>query len=111
MVKITVLYPDREGARFDEQYYLTTHLALVEKLLGPVLKGAGIDQGIAMSGGQAPFRFIAHRVFESAEAAQAALDQHGPALLADVANYTDIQPVLQFCNVLIERAANPAVAG
>ena len=108
MVKVSVFYPNRPGARFDEQYYLTKHMALVGKLLGPVLKAAGVDKGVATPDGPAPFLFVAYLSFESMEAMQAAMDAHGATLRADIPNYTDIQPVVQVSSVLIAQQAAQA---
>jgi uncharacterized protein (TIGR02118 family) len=108
MIKVSVLYPNRPGARFDEQYYLTSHMPLVEKLLGPVLKAAGVDQGVATPDGTAPYLFMAHLCFESLEAMQAAMAAHGPTLMADIPNYTDIQPVMQVSNIVIAQQAQAA---
>jgi uncharacterized protein (TIGR02118 family) len=108
MVKLSVLYPNRPGARFDEHYYLTTHMALVQKLLGPVLKAAGVDKGTDTPEGPAPYLFMAYLCFESPEALQAALASHGPALIGDIPNYTDIQPVMQVSNVMIAQQAAAA---
>ncbi len=105
MVKVSVLYPNRPGARFDEHYYLNTHMALVQKLLGPVLKAAGVDKGIDTPEGPAPYLFMAYLCFESPEAMDAAMTAHRPALLADIPNYTDIQPVMQVSNVVIAQQA------
>ena len=39
MVKVSVLYPNREGTKFDMAYYLHHHIPLVRQLLGSALKG------------------------------------------------------------------------
>jgi uncharacterized protein (TIGR02118 family) len=111
MVKISVLYPNQPGVRFDEQYYMTSHMALVGRLLGPVLKGAGVDKGMATPEGPAPYLFIAHLCFESMEAMQSAMDAHGAVLMADIPNYTDIQPVIQVSDVVIAQQAATQGAG
>ena len=36
MIKVTVLYPNDEGKNFDHVYWSTTHLKLVQNLLGPM---------------------------------------------------------------------------
>lgn len=47
MIKISVLYPNSDGATFDMDYYCNTHMALVRRLLGDVLKGIAVDQASA----------------------------------------------------------------
>jgi uncharacterized protein (TIGR02118 family) len=108
MVKLTVLFPNHPGARFDEGYYFGTHMEIVRRLVGPVLAGAGVDRGVDTPDGPAPYRFISYMCFESAEVMQAAMAAHKPALMADVPNYTDIEPILQFSNVVIAQQARSA---
>jgi uncharacterized protein (TIGR02118 family) len=43
-------------------------------------------------------------ICESADAFQAAMKQHGAEILADIVNYTDIAPVLQISEVVVERS-------
>ena len=48
MIVVTVMYPENEGATFDMDYYLSTHMKLVgDKWGGMGLKGARILKGIA----------------------------------------------------------------
>jgi len=108
MVKLSVLYPNRPGARFDEQYYLTTHMALVQKELGPLLKAAGVDKGVDTPEVPAPYLFMAYLCFESPEALDVAMASHAPTLIADIPNYTDIQPVMQVSTVMIAQQAAAA---
>ena len=44
--------------------------------------------------GLAPFRLIAELRFESMKLTDAALLAHGPATQADIANFTDVAPVI-----------------
>jgi uncharacterized protein (TIGR02118 family) len=34
MVKVSVFYPNRKGARFDIEYYCDRHMPLVQRLVG-----------------------------------------------------------------------------
>ena len=40
-------------------------------------------------------------MLSSIEAFGAAMAQHGAEVMGDVANYTDAQPVIQFCEVKV----------
>jgi uncharacterized protein (TIGR02118 family) len=98
MVVFSVLYPAKPGARFDHGYYNQTHIPLVQSALSPSgLTGVQVLQGVsAGDGAAAPFVAIANLTFESPEALQASLT--GPRageIFADIANFTDIQPVTQ----------------
>ena len=99
MVKISVMYPSGEGSTFDMSYYLETHVALVRRLVGAEVKGISVDQGISIPGSPAPYLAIGHLLFDSVGDLQAALATHGPALMADIPNYTNSQPTIQVSEV------------
>jgi len=80
-------------------YYLETHIPLVRRLLGAQLKGVSVDRGIGIPGSPAPYQAIGHLLFDSVVDLQAALDTHGPALMADIPNYTNSQPAIQVSEV------------
>jgi uncharacterized protein (TIGR02118 family) len=101
MIRMSVLYPGKEGARFDWAYYTGTHLPLVRRRLGAILKALSIEQGIAggAPGSPAPFVAIANHTFESVAAFQAAFAEHAPELMADIPNFTSIEPIIQISEV------------
>ena len=103
MVKVTVLYPNQPGDRFDIAYYCKTHIPLVQRLLGKALKGVAVEQGIAgfPPGSPAPFLAVGHLMFDSVEAFQKALEPHAAAIMGDIPNYTNTQPVIQISEVKI----------
>ena len=43
MIKVSVMYPNSEGAIFDIEYYCNKHIPRVEELLGDALKGCAVD--------------------------------------------------------------------
>ena len=45
MIKVSVLYPNRAGTKFDMAYYLDHHIPLVRQLLGLALKGLSVEHG------------------------------------------------------------------
>jgi len=48
MFKVSVMYPNEEGAKFNIDYYRTTHMGLVEKHLKPFgLIKTDVDKGIS----------------------------------------------------------------
>ena len=94
MIRFSVLYPVTEGATFDHDYYRDKHVPLAVKTWG--LDNAAIDRGL-----DGPYVAAVHFTFESMEAFQAALGAEGtPAVQADVANYTTIQPVMQISEIV-----------
>ena len=104
MIKVTVLYPNEEGKKFDHGYFSTTHLALVQKLLTPMglVKGE-MEKGISSADPDAPAPFvgIAHLSFNTAEEVHEAFKAHGGAIMGDIANYTDIKPQFQISETLL----------
>jgi len=101
VTRVSVLYPNNAGAKFDMKYYLTSHMPMVKQKLGASLKGMSVDEGVgtAPPGTQAPFVAVAHLTFDSVDAFGAAFAQHGGEIMADVPNYTDIQPLVQISQI------------
>ena len=94
MIRLSVLYPKTEGASFDHDYYRDKHVPLAVKTWG--LDGAEIDKGV-----DGPYVAAVHFRFESIEAMGAAMAAEGTgAVMADVANYTTITPVLQTSEIV-----------
>ena len=94
MIRLTVLYPATEGATFDHDYYRDKHVPLAARTWG--LDSAEIDKGI-----DGPYVAAVHFTFASLEAMQTAMGSEGTgAVLADVANYTTIAPVLQTSEIV-----------
>ena len=102
MIKVSVMYPNRDGATFDMDYYCQKHMALVEQLLGSALKGISIDKGIDQPTEAAPFLAIGHLLFDSVESFQAALAAHGAALMADIPNYTNVPPKILVSDIAFQ---------
>jgi uncharacterized protein (TIGR02118 family) len=94
MIRLSVLYPTTEGATFDHDYYRDKHVPLAVKTWG--LDGASIDKGV-----DGPYVAAVHFTFESMDAMGAAMGNPGTAdVMADVANYTTIVPVLQTSEIV-----------
>jgi hypothetical protein len=51
MIKVSVMYPNTPGARFDHAYYRDTHMPLVKARMGACCKYYTVDKGL---GGGAP---------------------------------------------------------
>ncbi|HKJ00203.1 MAG TPA: EthD family reductase [bacterium] len=101
MIKVSVLYPNKSGAKFNMDYYLNSHMPMVASKLGSALKGSAVEEGIAGGAPGSPATYVAmgHLLFDSVEAFQAAFGPHASAIMADIPNYTDLQPVLQISEV------------
>jgi len=101
MIKVSVFYPHKEGGKFDMDYYCKRHMALVQQRLGAACKKITVDAGLSGAGPQAALTYTAmgHLYFDSAEAFQTAFAPHAKDIMADVPNYTDIQPIIQISEV------------
>ena len=104
-MNISVIYPAREGARFDFDYYRDSHTPQVLEAWGhpshEVVRGMPGPDGSAP-----PFALIATFRFPSQAALMQALSSPGtPELTKDVANFTDITPQMLFSERLAGDAA------
>lgn len=110
MIKISVLYPSSENCKFDFAYYCNSHMPMVRDKLGSVCQGIAVDKGLPGGDGSRPaFVAMAHLFFESAAAFQSAFGPHAQEIMADIPNYTDIQPVIQTSDILINAAHGQTV--
>ena len=103
MIKVSVLYPNDEGKRFDMEYYCNNHLPMVQGKLGAACKSAAVEHGLGGGEPGSPATYIAmgHLYFDSIEAFQTAFGPHAKEIMGDIPNYTDIQPVIQVSEVKI----------
>jgi uncharacterized protein (TIGR02118 family) len=89
MIRFSVFYPTTEGATFDYDYYRDKHVPLAVTTWG--LEGAEIDKGV-----NGPYVAAVHFKFESPDDLAAAMGAEGTgAVMADMANYTTITPMVQ----------------
>ena len=94
MIKLSVLYPKTEGATFDHDYYKNSHVPLCVSAWNPVK--AEIEKGI-----DGPYEAAVHFTFDSMEALGAAFGSEKMGeIMADVANYTSLSPVMQTSEVV-----------
>jgi uncharacterized protein (TIGR02118 family) len=99
MIKVTVLYANKPGGKFDFDYYIKKHMKLVKEKFGPMgLVKTEVDKGFAgMPAGAPPQPYVAlgHMIFNSIEDFLKADEAHGKDLGADVPNFTNIEPQFQ----------------
>ena len=101
MIKVSVLYPYGAGKRFDMTYYCNMHIPMVREKLGEACKSVAVEKGLAGEEPGSPPAYVAmcHLCFESVEAFQRAFGPHAGAIMADIPNYTEIQPTIQISEV------------
>jgi uncharacterized protein (TIGR02118 family) len=103
MIKVSVMYPNQPGARFDHTYYRDKHMPLVKARLGDACKSYTVDKGLAGGAPGAPATYVGmcHIFSDSVESFPAAMDKHAQEIMGDIPNYTDIAPVIQISEVVV----------
>ena len=101
--KVSVMYPNAEGATFDHAYYRERHMPMVAEKLGTALRRWTVDRGLGGGAPGSPPAFVASCAlyFESLEAFQSGMATHGASIMADVANYTNIAPRIEVSEVVV----------
>lgn len=103
MYCMTMTYPVSEGSVFDSEYYVDKHLPLCvaafepHGLVGKIVRHA---PSAVLSGDYAQSHLSVDLVFESDEALQRALKQQGADVAADARNFTNVDPVLSFSQIV-----------
>jgi uncharacterized protein (TIGR02118 family) len=103
MIRVSVLYPNEAGKKFDHEYYARKHMALVrERLSSFGLVRVEVDRGIAggAPSAPAPFVSIGHVYFNSLADFQKGMAAHGAEFMNDIPNYTNIQPQFQISEIV-----------
>jgi len=101
MVKVSVMYPNHEGTKFDMTYYINRHIPMVRQLLGSALRGVSVEQGISGEGPGSPASYVAmgHLLFDSVEAFQTSFGPQAQAIMEDIPNYTNSVPIVEISEV------------
>jgi len=103
MIRVTVLYPNESGKKFDIGYYTSKHMKLVtERLKSFGVVRTEVDKGVAggAPGSQAPYICIGHVYVNSLAEFQRGMGVHGKEIMSDIPNYTDIQPTMQISEIV-----------
>lgn len=103
MYKVSILYPVREGATFDFEYYCQQHMPMVKEKLGTACTGIAVDKGIGGGEPDSPPAYVAIGYILADDLGQlmAGVAEHGESFREDVHNYTNIDPVIQVNEILI----------
>jgi uncharacterized protein (TIGR02118 family) len=103
MIKVSVMYPNKAGARFDHAYYRDKHMPMVRDRMGPACLFYTVDKGLAGGSPVEPPAYVGmcHIYCDTVEAFQSGFGPHAEEILADIPNYTDLTPVLQISEVVV----------
>ena len=101
MITVTVLYKNTDALKFNMNYYLHTHIPLINKLLGAALKGVVVQHGIsgAAPGSKPEFLVITQLRFDSVESFQSAFGPHAAAVTGDLPSFCGEPPTIQIRDV------------
>jgi uncharacterized protein (TIGR02118 family) len=98
MERVTVVYPNKADAKFDFAYYMSKHIPWVAGLVGHKIE---VRRGISTAtGAPAAFVCVATIPIDSLASFQTIFTQHGAKILADIPNYTNIEPIVQFDEIV-----------
>lgn len=104
MKTVTLTYPRTEGARFDVDYYLNTHMKMVVEGVGDACRAITVETG---EGPGSPFAVVRF-VVDSMEAFGAAMAPHNARFQGDIPNYTNVVPAMHVSELAIDHVAQSA---
>ena len=104
MIKVSVMYANAPGVRFDHAYYRDRHMPLLKARMGAACKRYTVDKGMAggVPGTPATYVAMCHIYCDSIASFQAGFGPHAAEIMADIPNYTDVAPVVQISEVVVE---------
>jgi uncharacterized protein (TIGR02118 family) len=107
MIRVSVMYPNKQGVRFDHDYYRDKHLPLIASRMGSALRYYTIDRGLSggTPGAAATYVGACHLMCDSVESYRSARDPHAEELTRDIRNFTDQTPIVQINEVVVENSA------
>jgi uncharacterized protein (TIGR02118 family) len=96
------MYPNSADLKFDKYYYTKQHGQLLTELLGDAIVASDVNFGIAGGSPEqpAPYVVIANLSFESMETFQQSFGANAETILADLPNFTNVEPHVQISEVL-----------
>ena len=103
MIKVSVLYPNETGKKFDMDYYANKHIPMVQRLMGSFgLVRVELEKGISSADPSQPAPFVAlgHLYFDTTDQVHEGFKTHGGEIMGDIKNYTDIQPTFQISETI-----------
>ena len=103
MIKVSVMYANMPGGRFNHEYYRDKHMPMFKARMGDSCKYYTVDRDLAggTPGASATYVAMCHLFCDSVDAFQAGMGPHMAEITADIPNYTDITPVIQISEVVV----------
>jgi uncharacterized protein (TIGR02118 family) len=103
MIRVSFFYPNTQESSFNLDYFMHKHIPVLEEALKPAgLVSVEIERGIGtpIPDVPVPFSIIEHLMFNNFEEMQTAMGEHGQELMADVVNFTNVQPMVQINKIV-----------
>ena len=103
MIRVSVLFPYEEGAKFDHAYNIEKHIPMVKEVLGSRgLVKVEVDKGISAADPSAPAPFVAatYLFFNTVDEVHQAFMAAGKQVMGDIPNYTTINPQIQISEIV-----------
>lgn len=93
--RLSPIYPQTEDSTFDMDYYMNTHIPLVEELFQPI--SIEVNEGVsgAEEGSPPPYAVMTDITFATLEDLQNAVTTHGAEVVGDIPNFTNVDAQLQ----------------
>ena len=102
MIRVSVLYPNNEGAKFDLDYYINNHIPMASEALKPYgLGSVEVDKGVSAPDPNAPPQYVvmAYLTFDTVENVHEGFKATGRQVMGDIPNFTDIKPEIQISEI------------
>ena len=97
----SVAYPIQQGGTFDFDYFANKHVPLFARLLGDNCVKFEVQKSLEQPGAPKPTVICtAYFWVKSGEAFGTTLVEHGKEIYSDIPNFTNIEPVRQWCEVV-----------
>lgn len=103
MIKVSVMYANTPGARFDHDYYRDRHMPMVKARMGDSCLRYTVDKGLAGGTPDSPATYvcICNIFCNSIESFQNGFGPHADEIMADIPNYTDLSPTIQISEIVV----------
>lgn len=102
MITYTVFYPYKKNTHFDMDYYCNKHLAIAKSYFGDACKGIVVLKGDSEKDKTPAYTCICHLFFSNRKDFLEVIEKANAELMADVKNYTDIEPFAEINEVSMQ---------
>lgn len=93
--RLSAIYPKTADSTFDMDYYMDSHIPLVEELFQPLSVEVNVGVAGAAEGSEPPYAVMTDITFATLEDLQNAVATHGEEVIGDIPNFTNVDAQLQ----------------